>query len=602
MAPRLESRVGEPGVPGWKRRRLRAVAIGILGVHVAALAWSAAQHSPSLDEPAHLAAGMSHWQFGRFDLFRVNPPLVRMVAAVPVLLAGVQTDWSHFSDAPEARPEFVMGLQLAAANGPRTFWLVTLARWACIPFSVLGAWICYLWARELYGEASGIAALCLWCFDPNILANGQMIAADAGAAAVGAAAVYSFWRWLRQPTWARAVIGGFALGLAELTKLTWTILFPLYPLLWLAGRWSRRREPTRRAWLQESCQLGAALLIALWAINAGYGFSGSFRKLGDYRFVSSSLGGFSTPTEPRGEGRNRWSRSWLGGMRVPLPKDYVLGIDLQKCDFERGRWSYLRGEWRFGGWWYYYLYALAIKVPLGTWVLILVAFLLGLFARRYAAAWQEEIVLIVPMIAVLTLVSSHTNVNHHLRYVLPAFPLAFVLISRTARALQFRHRTIACLAGVSLLWSVGSSLFVYPHSLSYFNEVVGGPTGGHAHLGGVPEDSNIDCGQDLLYLKRWLDQHPEARPLGLAVQGPCDPALAGIAYTPPPPTPKSPNPTPLTTAHDPFVPQPGWYALSVNRIRSRTMEYEYFFRLRPVAMAGYSIYIYHVTGEGSEER
>jgi hypothetical protein len=52
-----------------------------------------------------------------------------------------------------------------------------------------------------------------------------------------------------------------------------------------------------------------------------------------------------------------------------------------------------------------------------------------------------------------------------------------------------------------LAWSVGSSLWYYPHSLSYFNELVGGPMGGPKHL----LDSNIDWGQDLFYLKDWLD-------------------------------------------------------------------------------------------------
>lgn len=66
-------------------------------------------------------------------------------------------------------------------------------------------------------------------------------------------------------------------------------------------------------------------------------------------------------------------------MPVPLPKSYVTGIDLQKSDFERKMPSHLGGEWRMGGWWYYYLYALAIKVPLGAWMLVLLALLVGLF-------------------------------------------------------------------------------------------------------------------------------------------------------------------------------------------------------------------------------
>lgn len=37
--------------------------------------------SPTDDETAHLPAGVSYWQFGRFDLYPVNPPLVKLVAA-----------------------------------------------------------------------------------------------------------------------------------------------------------------------------------------------------------------------------------------------------------------------------------------------------------------------------------------------------------------------------------------------------------------------------------------------------------------------------------------------------------------------------------------
>ncbi len=42
-------------------------------------------------------------------------------------------------------------------------------------------------------------------------------------------------------------------------------------------------------------------------------------------------------------------------------------------------------------------------------------------------------------------------------------------------------------------------------------------------------------------------------------------------------------------------PLPGWYAISVNHLHGRTKEYEYFLEFEPAAMAGYSIYIYHLT-------
>jgi hypothetical protein len=62
----------------------------LLAVQAALLAWSAYIHSPTTDEIAYLPAGISHWQFGRFELYRANPPLVRMVAALPVLPRGTK--------------------------------------------------------------------------------------------------------------------------------------------------------------------------------------------------------------------------------------------------------------------------------------------------------------------------------------------------------------------------------------------------------------------------------------------------------------------------------------------------------------------------------
>ena len=172
-----------------------------------------------------MAAGLSHWQLGKFDLYHVNPPLVRMVAASPVLWAEPKYDWSQYSDVPGVRSESDIGRTFITANGERSFWLFTWARWACIPFSLLGGYVCFRWARELYGDWSGLLALTLWCFDPYILANGQMITPDMGATALGVAAGYCFWKWLKKPHWGTAALAGLALGLAELTKTTWVLLF-----------------------------------------------------------------------------------------------------------------------------------------------------------------------------------------------------------------------------------------------------------------------------------------------------------------------------------------------------------------------------------------
>ena len=133
-------------------------------------------------------------------------------------------------------------------------------------------------------------------------------------------------------------------------------------------------------------------------------------------------------------------------------------------------------------------------------------------------------------------------------------------------------------AAVLVAWSVVSSLAVYPHSLAYFNELGGGPTGGHAHL----LNSNIDWGQDLFFLKRWQEQHPEAGTLRLAYGERVDPVAVGIRFT-------------RATGE----PLPGWYAVSVNRLMGQERRYRFLLRFRPVARAGYSIYIYHLSAAGA---
>lgn len=582
--------------------RYRSIVGFLLFLHAALLAWGAHIHSPTWNEPGHLASGVSIWQLGRFDVYRVNPPLVRMVAAAPMLFAGVKTDWRGLSDWPGARPESTIGENFVAVNGERSFLLFTLARWACLPFSLLGGYICWRWAKELYGPAAGLLALTLWCFCPNVIGHGQLITADVPAAALAATAGYTFWRWLRRPTWYATVLCGLALGIAELVKTTLLVFYPLWPLLWLIFRLPERRDLGRRHWLRELGMVVVGLVLGVWIVNLGYAFEGSGTRLGDFRFVSAALGAQDAlPKAPPGGG-NRFAGRWLGAVPLPLPRDYVLGIDLQKRDFEDYREpSYLHGTFSSKGWWYYYLYALLLKVPLGTWLLMGLA---ATVARGSTGnvRWRDEFLVLTPPLVILTFVSSQSGFSQHMRYVLPAFPFVFVWISRVAAVLERRRWLPAGVLLFALAWSVSSSLWTYPHSLSYFNELAGGPRGGPVHL----LHSNVDWGQDLLILKQWLDAHSEAQPLKLAYYGDFDPCYAGIQFTAPEEL-LGEGPSGSRAG----VP-PGWYAISVNLVRGAPCgvfaenssrkclspnALAVFQQFQPVAMAGYSIYLYHITGD-----
>jgi hypothetical protein len=61
--------------------------------------------------------------------------------------------------------------------------------------------------------------------------------------------------------------------------------------------------------------------------------------------------------------------------------------------------------------------------------------------------------------------------------------------------------------------SAVSSLRVHPHYTSYFNTLSGGPENGWRLLG----FSNIDWGQDILEVDKWLKENAEKRPLVLDI-------------------------------------------------------------------------------------
>ncbi|MGH9173646.1 MAG: hypothetical protein ACRD1H_04785, partial [Vicinamibacterales bacterium] len=168
-----------------------------------------------------------------------------------------------------------------------------------------------------------------------------------------------------------------------------------------------------------------------------------------------------------------------------------------------------------------------------------------------------------------------------------------IWISKVARSIELGHRTLAALGGLALAWTVGGSLWIYPHSLSYFNELAGGPRGGHYHL----LDSNIDWGQDLHRLKEWHDSHPHARPLFMNVKNNSYLKQYGLDYLGPPTGPDEQRLSEYTSVDFGYLgPRPGWYALSVDKLHTRHGGYEYFLEhFEPTETIGYSIYIYHIT-------
>jgi len=588
-------------------RQHTSLLVLVLCIHLLLLAHAANRLSPVFSEIGHLPAGLSHWKFGMFDLYRVNPPLPRMVAALPILLAAHEEQWTKYNNNPTGRSEILIGRNFLSANGSNSFWLYTLGRWACLPFSVVGMLTCYFWARDMFGNNSGLLAAILWCFSPTMLGHGALIMPDVPAAALGLLAGYTFWIWLKSPSGSMAILCGVTLGLAELTKFTLLVFYPVFFALWLIHRLSAKKSEGRLQFPQFR-QFCLVIAVSLFVINMGYGFAGSAKRLQEFTFLSRVLTG-EDDSEHRKSG-NRFVGTPLGTIPVPIPEDYLQGLDRQKADFDSPTWSYLRGQWQDGGWWYFYAYAFAIKTPIGTLLLCCLSIVLFRWPA-YRSDLTSELCVIAPAIAIFCLVSSQTTFSIHPRYTLPALPFLFILVSRVARSFRWRATASASITTICVIWSAGSSLYYYPHSLSYFNAFVGGPKNGHHHL----LDSGVAWGQDLLFLKEWYDNHPEARPFHVASFGWTDPQLAGISYVVPPLAPVKPGMYGAETI-DKLGPKPGWFAIDVNHLRGTIWDaptgnggwrhfwmdfgkpipnFTYFQRFEPVDRVAYSYVIYHVS-------
>ena len=202
------------------------------------------RENPTIDEVVHLPAGVTYWQKKTFRLYHHNPPLVKLIAALPVVWSGVVTEPLYQLKAwkAEAPVQATFAHHFAALNARRYFELFQLARLTMPLFAVLGGVVVFMWSRRLYGDWGGLLALLLWVICPNVLAHARLITSDMGSTALGVAATYVFWTYLQKAKWRWAAAAGVMLGLAQLTKFSMLLLYAVFPFLWLVHLCARLPE------------------------------------------------------------------------------------------------------------------------------------------------------------------------------------------------------------------------------------------------------------------------------------------------------------------------------------------------------------------------
>jgi 4-amino-4-deoxy-L-arabinose transferase-like glycosyltransferase len=467
--------------PMWAR----VVVLGVSALGIALMVQAAMVSSATYDEVAYLRIASEWWRRGETsEITRMGSPLTFFkLQAAPAFFVLDHIGLGGLIDRPIVDQASLLPIVRMAGLW---IWLVA--------FGLTAAW-----SRRLYGPRAMAFAAVLFALSPNLLAHGSLMTMEMPLIAATVGVFFLFWNFLRlgdTPSFERGkwfVASAVVAGLAFSCKFTAVVYPPILGLIWALDVWRRGERNLGR--IVRAVGLGmvgyvVVLLAADWAITG-------FATL--------------TPSPTKGFHPSSPTHGWL--LETPLPQDWV-GFATQVRHQRNGGPSYLLGERRMTGWWYYYPVALAVKMPLGCWLLILARCALR---RVRHADPTRDCLLPLAIAAFLALAMFGSKRNYGVRYLLPMAPLAIVWIS----ALAERMGIWRWIVGAGLIGQVAALATIHPHELSYFNVLAGGKVGGRRVLA----DSNLDWGQGLRSFARLERQFG---PMTLFYFGEGEPVAYGI--------------------------------------------------------------------------
>lgn len=203
---------------------------GLLTMLCLQLALSVRQESQTWDEGNHIFTGYRSWTNADFGLNPEHPPLVKLLATVPLLRLPLQTP--KLQDRDFKSEAFLDGRDFLYQNDADMILFRT--RMAVAILTLLLALLVFLATKEMFGTGAAFVALSLIVFEPNLLAHGAVVTTDVGLSCFMFATVYAFYRYVKAPSVTRLIIVGVMAGLALATKHTGLIVFPMLILLALA--------------------------------------------------------------------------------------------------------------------------------------------------------------------------------------------------------------------------------------------------------------------------------------------------------------------------------------------------------------------------------
>ena len=467
--------------------------------------------SVTVDEFGHLPVGVNLLTTGDFDYCVLNPPLMNVLSAWPVVALHSPPTDSQWSLETDRKHEFWdNGYVFMVRNAADYQKLFIASRCVTVLIGVLLGVLLFVWSRlfDLRRPAlAGLLAAGMTWFSPNVLAHARLVTTDVGAAFSIALSLYCFHLFLNRSNTPRMLLAGVTLGLAQLVKFTALFLYPV--MIVLVWWWVRRHSP--RSVKNLVSRVFLVSVLSLVTINVGYLGSGSGRTLDSFDPVSSPL---------------RTAQQILpGSTPVPLPESYVQALDRQLRDVGEGDPSFLLGERYAGGRWYYFLVLMALKTPLPLIIFGIIAWAKAIGDKSVMR--PDGWILLWPAGVLLVIVSVFSDKQIGLRMLLPAEPLFWLWTAVQLARIRWSALFVGAIVAASA-WLIAVCAVIHPHYLSYFNVLAGGSSNGHR----IALDSNLDWGQDLIGLKEYMDGQ-EIERIQLLYFGRVDPSIYNIQYTVP---------------------------------------------------------------------
>ena len=448
--------------------------------------------SVTSDEADHLHAGYRYLQCRDFGWNPEHPPLVKMVAALPLLAMSINDPIVSPCGKPSTKLlDFQVGHDFIFANRES---VLMAGRMAASVFAGLLLVTVWMFARRLFGVSVALISGVLIAFEPNLLAHGSLVMTDVAASFGFILVVYALYAQLSHPSTMRLLLLGLASGLCLGLKHSTTLLVVILPALVVVDALFVDRSIRSQTLLRNLRSLLVVAAISLFVLWGMYGGRYAARPDDAKPWTPARLelthGVFARQVIPALE-------SWH-----LLPQAYLIGLQDISVEADGGKRMFLLGRVYPTGEWFYFPVAALIKFTLPMLLLVVVSTAAVGFWRSHK---REAAFLLVPA-AILFASGMAYSVDIGIRHILPVLPFLVIYASAGTWSLV-RGRKWPTLALAALLClHAASSLHAQPDYLSYSNELWGGPANTYKYL----SDSNTDLGQAFKMARDYVAQHRPA--------------------------------------------------------------------------------------------